>query len=61
MSLAAAKEASVDAAVVTVLSELANIFAIEEEMDRERQHVFATLPTGFGTSLVKHLGASRPR
>lgn len=50
-----------DAAVVTVLSELDGMFAFKEEQrvaPRLFGEIFALLPTGFGKRFVKHCGTS---
>lgn len=53
-SLATAKEIRANGAVVAVLLKLGGIFSLQEEKRTARkcfhgeQHVFASLPTGFG-------------
>lgn len=56
-----ANDISGDAAAVAVLSELDGVFALEEEEALKaflcgKDTLFASLPTGYGKSLVKHAG-----
>lgn len=62
MSLAAAEEINMDAAVTAVLLELDDIFTLKQKTELNTfpsgKDVFILLLNGFGKSSVKHHGAS---